>query len=66
LIKAQKATVGLNRGAEGIGTSAVPEENRTSRPTFADAGIDKKLSSRSQNYAAMEGDSRAREGRGQK
>ena len=43
MIKDQKETVGLNTGAMGIGTSAVPTENRT--PTLADAGIDKKLSS---------------------
>ena len=35
----------------GIGTSAVPKENRT--PTLADAGIDKKLSSRAQKLAAV-------------
>jgi|SRR5581483_2997198 len=51
LIKAQKDTVGLNTGARGIGTSAVPKENRT--PTLADVGIDKKLSSRAQKLAAM-------------
>ena len=33
-----------NTGARRIGTSAVPQEGRT--PTLADAGIDKKLSSR--------------------
>jgi hypothetical protein len=43
-IVVQKETVGLNTGARGIGTSAVPKENRT--PTLADVGIDKKLSSR--------------------
>lgn len=51
LIAAQKATFGLNTGARGIGTSAVPKENRT--PTLADAGIDKKLSSRAQKMAAV-------------
>ncbi len=51
LIRAQKETVGLNIGAMGIGTSAVPQENRT--PTLADAGIDKKLSSRAQKVAAV-------------
>jgi hypothetical protein len=47
----QKETVGLNKGAMGIGTSAVPQENRT--PTLADAGIDKKLSSRAQKLASL-------------
>ncbi|MQA65033.1 MAG: hypothetical protein GEU76_03895 [Alphaproteobacteria bacterium] len=51
LITAQKETVGLNTGARGIGTSAVPKENRT--PTLAEAGIDKKLSSRAQKMAAV-------------
>ena len=41
----------LNTGAKGIGTSAVPRENCT--PTLADAGIDKKLSSRAQKLAAV-------------
>ena len=49
LLVEQKATVGLNRGAAGIGTSAVPQENRT--PTLADIGVDKKLSSHAQRYA---------------
>lgn len=31
-----------NEGAKGIGTSAVPIENRT--PTLADLGIDKEVS----------------------
>jgi hypothetical protein len=48
-IRVQKDTVGLNKGAMGIGTSAVPQENRT--PTLADAGIDKKPSSRAQKPA---------------
>lgn len=51
MIVVQKDTAGLNTGARGIGTSAVPKENRT--PTLADAGIDKKLSSRAQQYAAI-------------
>lgn len=54
LIVTQKETVGLNTGAMGIGTSAVPRENRT--PTLADAGIDKKLSSRAQKLAAVPDD----------
>ena len=52
LIRAQKETVGLNTGARGIGTSAVPKENRT--PTLADAGIDKKLSSRAQKLRIVD------------
>lgn len=47
----QKANGGLNTGAKGIGTSAVPTENRT--PTLAEVGIDKKLSARSQKTAAI-------------
>ena len=61
---------GQNVGEPGLWINIVhlgrDDQGCTTRPTFADAGIDKKLSSRSQNYAAMEGDSRAREGRGQK
>jgi hypothetical protein len=53
-IRARKETVGLNKGAMGIGTRAVPRENRT--PTLADAGIDKKLSSRAQKRAAARGE----------
>ena len=51
MIAEQKRTVGLNTGAMGIGKSAVPQENRT--PTLASAGIDKKLSARSQKLAAL-------------
>lgn len=51
LLIEQKATVGLNTGAAGIGTSAVPKENRT--PTLADIGVDKKLSSHAQKVAAI-------------
>ena len=49
MLSEQKETVGLNTGAKGIGTSAVPTENRT--PTLADAGTDKKFSSRAQKLA---------------
>jgi len=41
MIREQKETVGLNTGSQGIGTSAVPEENRTQRPTLADVGVSK-------------------------
>src|SRR5690606_11454817 len=55
LIRAQKETVGLATGAAGIGkaASAVPDEYRTQPPTLAEAGIDKKLSSRAQKLAAI-------------
>ncbi len=52
MIKTQKETVGLNEGARGGGTKDSPRGSlavpRDTRPTLADAGIDKKLSSRSQ------------------
>jgi len=51
MLSEQKRTTGMNKGAQGIGTSAVPQENRT--PTLADVGIDKKLSSRSQRVAVI-------------
>ena len=57
LIKAQKETVGLNRGAAGGGKKDAPRgsfvEPRDVSPTLADAGIDKKLSSRAQKLAAV-------------
>lgn len=55
LITAQKDTVGLARGAAGIGkaASAVPHEYSTQPPTLAEAGIDRKLSSRAQRVAAL-------------
>lgn len=40
-----------NEGAKGIGTSAVPKENRT--PTYSDMGIDKKQASRAQKLASI-------------
>jgi hypothetical protein len=51
LITAQRTTFGLNPGSKGIGKSAVPKGNLT--PTLASAGIDKKLSARSQKLAAV-------------
>src|SRR5260370_37165457 len=51
IIAAQKATVGLNRGALVGGTSREPP--RDTRPTLAQAGIDKKLSARAQKLAAI-------------
>ncbi len=55
LIALQKETTGLATGAAGIGKpeSAVPDEYRTQPPTLAEAGIDKKLSSRAQKIAAV-------------
>ena len=50
LIAQQKNTVGLNKGQLRRGTRTEPRENV---PTLADAGIDKKLSSRSQKVAEV-------------
>jgi hypothetical protein len=46
----QKATVGLNKGALRRGTEMEPRDDR---PTLAEAGIDKKLSARSRELAAI-------------
>src|SRR5262249_34015631 len=52
LIIRQKETVGLNAGKRGDrGTRAAPRSD--TRPTLAETGIDKKLSSRSQKLAAV-------------
>ena len=59
MIAAQKATTGLNRGTvvsgnkvgAGQGSPAVDSDDR--RPTLADAGISKDLSSRAQKLAAV-------------
>lgn len=52
LIKAQEETVGLNRGGRPSKTST--QEEQVSRPgTLAEAGIDRKLSSRAQKLAAV-------------
>lgn len=54
MIRAQKETVGLNRGASGsIVTCSVREPVKDTRPTLAEVGIDKKLSSRAQKLAAV-------------
>lgn len=45
-----------NTGAAGIGTSAVPKENRTTTPTLADLGLDKKTSSIAQKLAELPDD----------
>ena len=50
MIAEQKRTVGLNKGAKGsvvTGSERVPVKDE--RPTLAAVGIDKKLSSRSQD-----------------
>lgn len=53
MIRGQKQTTGLNQGAVAgkTGSRGVPVLD--SRPTLADAGIDKKLSSRAQKLAAV-------------
>jgi len=54
MIREQKATVGLNQGAQGsvvTGSERVPVKDK--RPTLAAVGIDKKLSSRAQAIAAI-------------
>ena len=54
MIKAQKETVGLATGGEHGGRNPLDGsrvEPSNPRPTLADAGIDKKLSSRSQRLA---------------
>lgn len=54
LIKAQKETVGL---AQGKRTDLVPERNQVDfRPTLADSGISKKLSSHAQKVASIPDD----------
>ena len=51
LIRAQKETVGLNTGKRGDrGPRSAPRSD--TRPTLAEVGIDKKLSSRAQKLAA--------------
>jgi uncharacterized protein YdiU (UPF0061 family) len=56
LIKAQKETLGLATGGERGGRPKIDgtrAEPSIVRPTLADAGIDKKLSARSQKVAAL-------------
>jgi hypothetical protein len=57
MIAEQKRTVGLNPGVRtqggGDGAGGAMQEPPADRPTLADAGIDKKLSSRSQQIAAI-------------
>ena len=49
MLREQKETVGF---AQGRRSDLVPKENQV-KPTLADAGIDRKLSMRSQQLAAM-------------
>jgi hypothetical protein len=59
MIRQQKETVGLNRGTAGTmrgkdeSGGAVVEPPEDTRPTLADVGISKRLSSRSQAIAAI-------------
>ena len=57
MIVEQKETVGLNKGTAGKGRpkigGATEEPPKDNRPTLAEAGIDKKLSSRAQKLAAV-------------
>lgn len=55
IIRAQKATAGLNEGGRPKKTPSTGEG--VSKATLEEAGIDYKLSSRSQQYAAMDEDS---------
>ncbi len=50
MIRTQKETVGLGQGRR---TDIVPKENYVEKPTLSDAGISKKLSSRSQAIARI-------------
>jgi hypothetical protein len=59
LIKAQKETVGLATGGEHGGRTKIDGSRAApsnARPTLADAGIDKKLSSRAQKLASLPGE----------
>ena len=54
LLIEQKQTVGLNRGMSGtVVSGSVVEPVRDTRPTLADIGVDKKLSSHAQKVAAI-------------
>jgi N6-adenosine-specific RNA methylase IME4 len=55
MIKAQKATIGLADGGDAQRTRF--RKGTESPPTLAEIGIDKKLSSRAQKYADLDGDS---------
>ncbi len=57
LIRLQKETVGLNTGRAGAGRPALGGSDdappKDTRPTLSEAGIDKKLSARSQRTASL-------------
>jgi hypothetical protein len=56
LIKAQKETVGLNKGGwseRNAKSCGADEESQERAHTLAETGIDKKLSSRTQKLAAV-------------
>lgn len=55
MIRQQKETVGLNTGTAGLGRPDLGGSDRElpKTPTLAEAGIDKKLSSRAQKLAAV-------------
>ena len=53
MIKAQKEGPGLNKGEAGRFTGGTAEEPPVNKPTLADVGIDKKLSSRAQAIASI-------------
>jgi hypothetical protein len=44
MLTVQRNTVGMNKGARGIGTGTAPKENGI--PTLVEADIDKKISAR--------------------
>ncbi|QDW39014.1 hypothetical protein FFI89_018795 [Bradyrhizobium sp. KBS0727] len=59
MLLAQKETVGLNQGRAGagrprLGDSDTEQPKTDDRPTLAEAGIDRKLSSRAQRVAEMD------------
>lgn len=51
MLAEQKVNGGMNTGAMGIGTSAVPKRNRT--PTLEEVGVSKKESASAQKIAAV-------------
>lgn len=57
MLKGQRETVGLNKGAAAGGKKGAPRgsfvEQRDQSPTLADVGIDRKLSMRAQKIAAI-------------
>lgn len=53
MIAEQKATVGLAKGAKGIGPIAGYQKTHNGPPTLADAGIDKNLANRARKAARL-------------